>query len=75
MAKFAANTKVSVPQTIGDVSSGIETPAQAFYAHIVTATGMTIFEKTKSQLPVSRLDNSRPWLINKNGDVDRHAGG
>src|ERR1035437_9815336 len=116
MAKFAANTKVSVPQTIGDVqsllgryggsrfqhfpptaghkavfqfsyggfpisfgfpvsqdqqkrrriyravhlcikakleavASGIETPAQAFMAHIVAANGMTVFEKMKSELP------------------------
>jgi hypothetical protein len=37
------------------VDSGIESPEQAFYAHILDADGELMFEKTRHLLPVRKI--------------------
>jgi hypothetical protein len=41
---------LAIKAKLESVASGIESPAQAFYAHIVVGNGVTMYEKTKGMM-------------------------
>jgi hypothetical protein len=49
---------LAIKAKLESVASGIESPIQAFMAHVVTAQGQTFFEKARALLPHPEDDDA-----------------